>query len=80
MNDRVSDLTRRSGPHHNRSVGRNVVSAEVIRFIASPSRDARTPTDFPTIAFRAAVQSDELAAANADTAPSEIVPFDCDEA
>ena len=79
MNDRVSDLTRRSEPDHNRSVGRTGVSAEMIRFI-SPSRDARTSTDFPTIAFRAAVQSDELAAAHADTAPSEIVPFDCDEA
>jgi hypothetical protein len=79
MNDRVSDLTRRSGPDHNRNVGRTGVSAEVIRFI-SPPRGARGPTDFPTIVFRAAVQSDELAAAHADTAPSEIVPFDCDEA
>jgi hypothetical protein len=79
MNDRVSDLTRRSGPDHHRSVGRTGASAEVIRFIAPPSRDPRTPTDFPTIAFRSVVEPDEIAAAHADTAPSEIVPFACDE-
>ena len=79
MNDQVSDLTRRSGPHSNRGVGRTGMSAEVILFIVPPPRDAGTPTDFPTIAFRSVVGSDELAAAHADTAPCELVPFACDE-
>jgi len=79
MNDRISDLSRRSGPHRNRGVGRTGMSAEVIRFIVPPRRHARTPTDFPTIAFRSVLGPDELAAAHADTAPCELVPFACDE-
>jgi len=55
------------------------MSAEVIRFIVPPRRHARTPTDFPTIAFRSVPGPDELAAAHADTAPCELVPFACDE-
>jgi len=79
MNDRISDLSRRSGPHRNRGVGRTGMSAEVIRFIVPPPRNARTPTDFPTIAFRSIVEPNELPADYADTAPCELVPFACDE-
>jgi hypothetical protein len=36
------------------------MSGEIIRFIRKPSRDCEH-TDFPTIAFRAPIQSDDLA-------------------
>jgi hypothetical protein len=35
------------------------VSAEIIQFIARPKRDG-TQTDFPTIAFRSAVQDPKI--------------------
>jgi hypothetical protein len=78
MDDRISDLTRRSGARRDRRVGRAGMSAEVVRFI-SPPRGAHAPTDFPTIAFRTRVRPDELETADADTAPCELVPSTCDE-
>jgi len=50
----------------------------VVRFILPP-RDGRAPTDFPTIAFRAAVEPENFAETHVDTAPCEIVPFEYDE-
>jgi hypothetical protein len=40
------------------------VIAEIIQFIPRPSRDD-APTDFPTIAFRSAVQDPAVAPADA---------------
>jgi hypothetical protein len=47
------------------------VSAEIIQFIR-PNRKSGL-TDFPTIAFRSAARSDDLAMDHADTAPCEYV-------
>ena len=47
------------------------MNAEIIRFIARPSRD-REPTDFPTIAFRS-VRPETSVVEDADTAPCEYV-------
>jgi hypothetical protein len=55
------------------------MTAEVLRFISPPDHRAQAATDFPTIAFRAVVEVEDFASARADTAPSEIVPFACDE-
>ena len=56
------------------------MTAEVVRFISPPRRESKAATDFPTIAFRAVVEMKDFASARADTAPSEVVPFACDEA
>ena len=45
------------------------MSADIIRFIARPADD-RKPTDFPTIAFRSVLQSEQPASDAADTAES----------
>jgi hypothetical protein len=75
MNDRISDLARARVPGRNRCVRRNVVSAEVVRFIPRPRRGGKV-TDFPTIAFRTAVGAED----HADTAPCEYVaPHDKSE-
>jgi hypothetical protein len=79
MNDRVTELSGAAGPHRHLPVRGTGRSAEVIRFILPPPRHARAPTDFPTIAFRAAVQPKDFAATHADTTPCEIVPFEYDE-
>jgi hypothetical protein len=42
------------------------VSADIIRFIRRPNHD-REQTDFPTIAFRSAVQPDSLTVDHADS-------------
>lgn len=80
MDDRISDLTRRSGARRDRRVGRAGMSAEVVRFISPPRRDSKAATDFPTIAFRAVVEMKDSRSARADTAPPDIVPFACVEA
>jgi hypothetical protein len=48
------------------------MSAEIIRFVARSSRE-RQPSDFPTIVFRAVLQSEKPAPDAADTAPCEYV-------
>ena len=53
--DRLPDIARARRPRRHRRIGGIVVSAETIQFIARPKRDD-TQTDFPTIAFRTAVQ------------------------
>jgi hypothetical protein len=55
------------------------VSADIIRFIPRPNRKTGL-TDFPTIAFRSAVQPDDLAMDHVDTSPCEYVPCHCEEA
>ena len=57
--DRLPDIARARRPHRHRRIGGTVVSAEIIQFIARPKRDD-TQTDFPTIAFRSAVQDRAL--------------------
>ena len=52
------------------------MSAEVIQFIPRPRRE-RDQTDFPTIAFRAALPDPDTD--RADTAPSEYLPSDWQE-
>jgi hypothetical protein len=52
MDDGVSDLDRDHVPGCDCTARRNVVSAEVVRFVASPCGDFVGLTDFPTIAFR----------------------------
>jgi len=68
MNDRVSDFGRARLPDRNRRAGRNVVSAEVIRFVPRP-RGGGEATDFPTIAFRFVAEAGDPT----DTAPCEYV-------
>ena len=46
MDDRVPDLARIDVPDRDRRAGRNVVSAEVVRFISRPRRESDEPTDF----------------------------------
>lgn len=53
------------------------MSADIIRFIPRPNR-GREPTDFPTIAFRLAVKSDDLVMDHADTARCEQAPAESD--
>jgi hypothetical protein len=79
MNDRLSDQPRTCRPRSDRRLGRSRMTAEVLRFISPPDHRAQAATDFPTIAFRAVVEVEDFASARADTAPSEIVPFACDE-
>ena len=55
------------------------MSAEIIQFIRRP-KPHREPTDFPTIAFRSAIASDDLAMDHVDTAPCEYVCPDSSEA
>jgi hypothetical protein len=50
------------------------MSAEIIQFIPRPKRDCEQ-TDFPTIAFRSAVQ-DVRSTDHTDTAPCEYVQPD----
>ncbi len=54
------------------------MSADIIRFIARPNRD-RQPLDFPVIAFRTVLQSEQPATDDFDTAPCEYVPPTRDE-
>ena len=70
MNDRISDIARADRPHRDRRGGGAVVSAEVIRFISPPNR-ACERTDFPTIAFRSAIQPAVIPVDRVDTAPCE---------
>ena len=79
MNDRVSELGGAAGPHGHFPERKTGTSAGVVRFILPPPRHGRAPTDFPTIAFRAAVRPEVFAETHADTAPCEIVPFEYDE-
>jgi len=51
MDDGVPDLACDHLPGRDHLVRRNVVSAEIVRFISRPRRDAGGTTDFPTIAF-----------------------------
>ena len=53
--DRLPNIARARRPRCHRRIGGVVVSAEIIQFIVRPKRDD-TQTDFPTIAFRSAVQ------------------------
>jgi hypothetical protein len=48
------------------------MSAEIIRFIARPSRE-RQPSDFPVIAFRSILRSERPVPDAPDTAPCEYV-------
>jgi hypothetical protein len=80
MDDRISDLACSAEPHCDRRLGRTPMTAEVVRFISPPRRESKAATDFPTIAFLAVVEMKDFASARADTAPSEVVPFACDEA
>jgi hypothetical protein len=73
MHDCVSGIARARGPVRARHLGAIVVSADIIRFIPRP-KSHREPTDFPTIAFRSTVRSDELARDHDDTAPCEYAP------
>jgi hypothetical protein len=53
------------------------MSAEIIQFILRPNRD-REQADFPTIAFRSVVRSDDLTMDHADTSPCEYIsPDEC---
>lgn len=56
-----------------------VMSAEIIRFIPRP-KGRSEQTDFPTIAFRSAMQADHAASNHAGTAPSEYAPSEPSEA
>jgi hypothetical protein len=71
--DRVSDIAGIARPCCDRDHGDFVMSADIIRFIARPADD-RKPTDFPTIAFRSVLQSEQSASDAADTAPCEYAP------
>jgi len=62
-------LARARVSGRDRSVRRNVVSAEVIRFIPRPRSGSSEMTDFPTIAFRGAAETED----HPDTAPCEYV-------
>jgi len=70
MNDRISDIARADRPRRDRRGGRTVLSAEVIRFFSPPNR-ACERTDFPTIAFRSAIQPAVIPVDRVDTAPCE---------
>ena len=59
MNDGVLDLQRDHASGCDRPARRNVVSAEVVRFMAPPRGDFGGLTDFPTIAFRFAADVDD---------------------
>jgi len=48
------------------------VSADIIRFIPRPKRDDEQ-SDFPTIAFRSAVPTDDLPMDHADASPGEYI-------
>jgi hypothetical protein len=74
MDDRISDIACARRPRRDRRVGGTRMNADVIRFIPRPAPD-RGPTDFPTVAFRAAAHPDE----HADTAPCEYVAPDGDD-
>jgi len=78
MNDRASESNSAAGPGRDFPERGTGGSADVVRFILPP-RDGRAPTDFPTIAFRAAVEPENFAETHVDTAPCEIVPFEYDE-
>jgi len=62
--DRLPDIARACRPRCHRRIGGIPVSAEIIQFIPRPGRDD-APTDFPTIAFRSAVQDPVVAHAGA---------------
>ncbi len=79
MNDRVSELSGAAEPRRHLPVRAADRSAEVICLILPPPRHGRATTDFPTIAFRTAVQPENFGETHADTSPSEIVPFEYDE-
>jgi hypothetical protein len=79
MNDRKCELSRAAGPRRHFPKRGTGTSADVVCFILPPPRHGRALTDFPTIAFRAAVRPEAFAETHADTAPCEIVPFECDE-
>lgn len=70
MDDGISDIARADRPLRNRRGGGTVLSAEVIRFFSPPNRD-RERTDFPTIAFRSAIQPTVIPVDLVDTAPCE---------
>jgi hypothetical protein len=48
------------------------MSGEIIRFIRKPRHDCE-PTDFPTIAFRAPIQSDDLTMDHVEAPPCDHV-------
>jgi len=48
------------------------MSGEIIRFIQPPGRDCEH-TDFPTIAFRAPIQPDDLTMDHVDAVPRDHV-------
>jgi hypothetical protein len=52
MNDGLPDLQRDHASDCDRAARRNVVSAEVVCFMAPPRGEFDGLTDFPTIAFR----------------------------
>lgn len=66
--DRLPDIARARRPHCHRRIGGIVVSAEIIQFVPPPRRDD-AQTDFPTIAFRSAVQ--DPAVDPVETAPDK---------
>ena len=74
MDDSISYIACARRPRRDRRVGDTRMNADVFRFIPRPT-PGRGPTDFPTIAFRAAAHPDEYA----DTAPSEYVAPDSDD-
>jgi hypothetical protein len=53
------------------------MSADIISFVRRPNRGCE-PTDFPSIVFRAVVESDHLTINRADTAPCEHPPAEND--
>ena len=70
--DRVSDIACACRTDCYRSFGGMPVSADIIRFIPRPKRDDEQ-SDFPTIAFRSAVPTDDLPMDHADASPSEYI-------
>lgn len=62
--DRLPDIARAHRPRCHRRIGGIHVSAEIIQLIPRLGRDD-AQTDFPTIAFRSAVQDPVVAHADA---------------
>ena len=70
--DCVPDIARARGPDCDRGLARSVMSGEIIRFIHRPCRDCEH-TDFPTIAFRAPIQPDDLPIERVEAEPCDHV-------
>jgi hypothetical protein len=74
MDDSISDIAGADRARRHYSMGRAVMSADVIQFIPRPAPKDR-PTDFPTIVFRAPASGEACAeAARRDHARLESQP------